>query len=199
MAGTTDYGHQPLNEIRNDIGRWLALTTAAQTRINHLWNPLRGSKNDSEVSHNLSATIEKSLVFFRSATEDLQGALDGIEGGLQEYHARLLRRIGEAAWDLEEQWGTSWNEHLRTPRFGYPSYPAIEEIYKEGRQACIDLLDCGNAAIRLRDFAGRPGFRESRKELLASLEVKPGIFGFSLDLKRLVAATLEVIRLRRQI
>jgi len=155
IAGVTDYRYQPLREIRGDVDRWRAYVVSAHERVENLYESIRAAGADDTISYNLRATIARSLLFFESTADDLKDVLVGMAGTVEERHVRLLRRIGETARDLDRKWGDSWNEEYRNPRYSDDSFATAEEIYKEGRQTCIDLLDCSNAAERLADFVGR--------------------------------------------
>lgn len=146
----TDYSHQPLSEIKNDLNNWI---TALNEDINSstiIINELNDNewKNISNFDK-FKGSANRCLIFLNTAKEDITIVINEIDKSIDEKHVVLLKNLGQKASEL--------NKGIREAKHrGDRSWIEDKEMNLYGilGNMLYDLIDLVSLSERLKNFVG---------------------------------------------
>ena len=153
IAGATDYSKQSIDDILKDIVRWIKIADSmivfnteflAKMENNELW---------AAAPYDFKSSINQSRTFWSTAKNDLSIVQTSINNkNITPRDIKLLQKIGKNAIELDHALGVDYNS---TPwqKYDDPRFDEISEHYSENRDYICTLIDVGNAASRLEDYA----------------------------------------------
>ncbi|MDD3006523.1 MAG: hypothetical protein PHX30_03010 [Candidatus Pacebacteria bacterium] len=189
IAGATDYSHQTLNSIIEDLNDWcinlddtILFTEKQIQKINtdnNYWN--------DNVYSGFKDAVAYSLKFFKTAKEELESIKQSIPNGVEANHSTRVGRIGKTALEINLRIGKIWNSDYPYGKKDYGSsiFRQTEEVYCKVRDMAVDLMDLGNIPSRLDDFVG---YQKDKKDndSIDALELKPNFFGIGLNFNHII-------------
>lgn len=155
MAGMTDYSHQTLLDIVQDLESESDQTISAVKDIEDKVHRLIQSGYWKNVLFNFRKIIDYSLNHYRNAATEMKEIASEIPTMVQEHHWKRLRRIAKVAAEINVEIGQVWHREYDEKDYDDKEFRVVEEIYAEARDTAASLLDVENMAIRLGDFAGK--------------------------------------------
>lgn len=165
-AGMTDYSHQSFKDILTDLvneRRHLAVTVEVlELGIN--------TSNDtgywtSHVPQIVRAKIAYTLKFCQTAIEEFDDIVSGIQTQVEEHHVNRLKDIAHTASEINRDIGSVWHGEYDAKDYGNPDFSLVEQMYFDGRDAAVNLLDIDNLAERLKVFVGKKGQEPTKIEM----------------------------------
>ena len=162
LAGSTDYSHQSLEDIKHDLREEISnidyFTEIIDRNIEELvasgyWN--------TNVPNNFKGMIAYSLKHFRTAKTEFNDILSDIEYEIKEHHYTRLLRIGNVASEINIDIGKLWHQdyNLTFQDYGNEEFAKVETVYAITRDTAVNLLDISNLAVRLKDFIGKTNLK----------------------------------------
>jgi len=157
-AGMTDYSHQTLGDIRDDINNEIKnLKSDIEYLETNIQNLISNNYWDTNVPNNFKGQIAYCLRAYKTAIKEFNEILKEIEVKVEQHHVNRLKRIAQTANEINvaigKLWHQDYNENFKD--YGNPNFTKIEYIYSTTRDVAINLLDFNNAAYRLEDYIGK--------------------------------------------
>lgn len=156
LAGLTDYSHQSLMDVINDLE---AETHHLRESVDEIERNIEKLKSEgyweSKVPHSFKSSIAYAIKHYNTSREEIVSILDEISTQIQEHHCRRLMRIAEVADKINRDLGIDWHQHYVDKDYGDPNFNIVEKIYSTTRGLAADLLDVSNMVGRLEDFIGK--------------------------------------------
>lgn len=147
---STDYSHQPLSEIKNDLNKWIIALNEDINSSKIIIHEL----NDDEWKRisdfdQFKASANRCLFFLNTAKEDIGIVLKEIDKAIIEKHVVLLNNIGQKAAELDTEIGEAKHR-------GERDYIEDREMQLYGilRTMVHDLVDLTSLSERLKNFVG---------------------------------------------
>lgn len=161
-VGATNYSHQTLADIKSDLENWINSLTEAIEEIETCHQTLQAKSYwQRNVPSNYTAILSTGVKLFGTALHEIKEINNEIDSNVREDHVTRLRRIGETASDINDKFGTIWNNSDIDKNWGTEEFRLVEKTYEEGRGMAGDLIDLANVADRLKDFIGKKANIES--------------------------------------
>lgn len=156
FGGGTSYEEQSLDDILEDIERWLEYTKKTKQRLSE---SLEKSKNNgfwAKVDCDFQLTIYSSLSYFQTIINDLSLIKEAIiYERITNREVVLLKKIGEKSFEYNIEYGKTYKRNERWHDYGNPDFQVVEDMYAKGRDYFVTLQDAGNASSRLEDYMQR--------------------------------------------
>lgn len=158
FAGSTDYSHQTLDDIKSDIKSEVENLNYFIEKIkeniefledNDYWN--------SNVPNNFKWFISYCLKAYDTARIDFSDILNDIDYEVKEHHCIRLNKISTVADEINRDIGRLWHQDYneKYKDYGNSNFTKVENIYAITRDIAVNLLDFDNLAVRLRDYIGQ--------------------------------------------
>ena len=158
FAGSTDYSHQSLDDIKSDIKSEIEnldyfvgiVKENIQALVdNNYWN--------TNVPNNFKWLIAYCLKAYETAKSDFLDILKDIDFEVKEHHCIRLKKISNVADEINRDIGKLWHQDYsqKYKDYGDPNFTKVEDIYAITRDVAVNLLDFENLALRLRDYIGK--------------------------------------------
>jgi hypothetical protein len=158
FAGSTDYSHQALGDIIEDLQSWLSSLKQVDGFLESAETKLRGNTYVKDVDPNVLAILAYARKFYSTSISELTEILFGMEQEVENHHVTRLKSLGQTAAKLNNKLGVTWHEERRPWKaHGDPSFALVERMYGEARDMATDMVDLENLAMRLADFVGKRG------------------------------------------
>ena len=154
-AGMTDYSHQSLNAILQDLSDWsvrLGKTTSyleSNRKIiidNGYWNNVNGD---------FKWILARSFMFFETALSEIEEIREQLTIEVQSNHIERLNRIGITSHEIYMEWSDVWVNDVKPKQYGNSNFLILEDLRNNSGNMVTDLFDLSNVANRLNDFIGR--------------------------------------------
>ena len=154
-AGMTDYSHQSLNAILQDLSDWsvrLGKTTSyleSNRKIiidNGYWNNVNGD---------FKWILARSFMFFETALSEIEEIREQLTIEVQSNHIERLNRIGITSHEIYMEWSDVWVNDVKPKQYGNSNFLILEDLRNNSGNMVTDLVDLSNVANRLNDFIGR--------------------------------------------
>ncbi len=156
FGGATSYEEQSLNDICEDIGRWINYTHKIKDEITNNLEKAKQSGYWSKVPFDFQQTVLSALMYYNTIVSDLTMVQYAINSGcVLQREVDLLRKIGVKAIEYNtSEYPYSWNCDNREgwKEYNNPDFKVIEDMYAQGRDYFVSLQDATNAASRLEDY-----------------------------------------------
>lgn len=175
FAGTTDYSHQSIDDIVEDLKDWTINISDTIKVVNNKIDTLKSENDywDKRVYVDFKSIVNYSLDFFRTAEKEIKSITNKIPNQVKDNHISRLKRLGVTARKLDLDIGKLWNGEYPNELKDYKSdeYRVLESIYSQIRDMVIDLIDLLNVQERLSDFVD-----SSPSQSLTEVKNKSGKF-----------------------
>lgn len=157
-AGMTDYSHQTLEDIRDDLNNEIkSLKSDIEYLETNIQNLISNDYWNTNVPNNFKSQIGYCLRAYRTAIKEFSEISKEIEVKVEQHHVNRLKRIAQTANEINvaigKLWHQDYNENYKD--YGNPNFTKIEYIYSTTRDVAVNLLDFDNAAYRLEDYIGK--------------------------------------------
>lgn len=154
FGGLTSYRTQSLQDIFEDIERWIEFTTEIEKLVIARCTKLENVGYWDKIPFNFQNTIFSSIKYFNTIKYDLSLVKSAIEKDyVTEKEVTLLKSIGHNAIDYNIEYGKTYKEDLHIwSDYNNSNFKIAEEIYKEGRDYFVTMQDVSNAAHRLEEY-----------------------------------------------
>lgn len=156
LGGMSDYSHQSLEDIINDLDYDYRNTSAFINMIvenkeilekNNYWN--------NDVPFAFKAMIEYALKHYKTAQSELKEIKASIENSVEKHHVTRLSSLAKNAHEINIDLGKVWHQQYENKEYGDENFSIVENIYADSRDMAVNMLDLSNIASRLKDFIGR--------------------------------------------
>lgn len=156
FAGMTDYSHQSLDDMFTDLGNWISSISEVEHLFSSKITVLAENHYWEAVPYDIKGLFGYALRFFETARNELQDISIGIRQEVHKHHITRIESLARTASGLNERFGRVWHsDRLGIADYSDVNFLTLEQLYREGRDMVADMIDLGNLAARLEDFAGR--------------------------------------------
>jgi len=156
LGGMTDYSHQSLSDILNDLEQEQKRTISFKDAIQKHIITLEANKYWKEVvpSH-FRDCVYYALRHYNTSIEEFEDIRKDLLLEVKEHHVKRLEKISKVAQEINVDIGKIWHREYDNKNYGNPNFRFVEDIYGDTRDMAVNLLDISNIAERLRDFVGK--------------------------------------------
>jgi hypothetical protein len=155
IAGMTDYSHQSFRDIVRDLEHWVTSLNEVRNYLKANLRKLEESGYWETVIFELKAIFQYAIKFYDTSIKEINEILSEIQVEVQSHHISRLRRLSECAVNLNIEYGRIWHQEYIDKDYGEQNFMILENMYAEGRQMAVDMLDLSRAVERLTDFVGK--------------------------------------------
>jgi vacuolar-type H+-ATPase subunit E/Vma4 len=180
IVGMTDYSHQSLSDMQEDLHSWIIALNETNTTNDAIVNELVLIRSWSQCDYDFRSIYGYSRKFFDTATTNLKDVIDGIASEIQEYHIRELFNLAATAHEIYDNAKKVWSEY-RDKDYNDPVFKKVESIHYEICNMTGDMFDLNNLAHRLKDFVGRKASGMSENSRVNNIFHAP-VTGFQQNL-----------------
>jgi len=156
LGGTTNYSHQSLDDIVDDL---LAEARNAEAFVQKIEEGIARSKEsgywDSKVPYDVRSCIAYALRHYRTTIREVTDIIADFEVEIQRHHCKRIGRIASTADEINGRIGRIWHNAFENKEYGKEDYRIVETVYADTRDMAVNLLDFGNVATRLEDYVGK--------------------------------------------
>ena len=160
FGGSTSYENQSIQDITEDIKKWIGLTE--EIKIIIIKNKSIVEKTDfwDRVGTNFKITISETIKYLDEFLPDFNLLNRSLQKGkITKKEVNTLKSIGEKSIEFNKKYlitfkrdGAEWRDY-ENENFRY-----IEEIYNKGKDYFVTLEDASNAADSLLDFIWKSNY-----------------------------------------
>lgn len=157
-AGMTDYSHQTLDDIREDLKTEIAnLKSEVEYIEENIQNLISNEYWNTNVPNNFKGHIRYCLRAYKTAIQEFNEISKEIETNVEQHHINRLKRIANTANEINVAIGKLWHQDYNETykNYGDANFTKVEQIYCTTRDLAVNLLDFDNAAYRLEDYIGK--------------------------------------------
>ncbi len=155
FPGDTDYSHQTLRVLLSDLEGILSLLNSSQAKLKRSRERLEAIGYWHIAFVDFRSLFNYSIQFYDTCIEEVTEILTQIQIEVQSHHANQLAHLSETAAKLNETYGITWHGNDSRHQYSDPNFRVLADMYSEGRQMAVDLIDLSNMAVRLRVFIGK--------------------------------------------
>lgn len=155
MVGVTDYSHQSIDDIKEDLKTWVASLRDTLEKINSYLNQLGSTPYWAQFDYDFKTVVYSSKKLFETAILDICEVLEDIDYEIKDYHGKLMRNLGDQGSEYYRDYGKVWHGGNVRKEYDKSLFKIVEEIYANGRGMAADLIDLQNLSERLNGFIGR--------------------------------------------
>lgn len=155
FAGETDYRNQSLNDIRKDIDHWRQESQDLKEKFKETIGQLRECNYwDQTVPFNFRGFCNATIKTCDTVYYDFGRVLSVIDKDeITKREITIMRNIAHIAGEKELQAATTFKANERHwQNYEDENFQKAEELYADGRDFFLTLLDARNAAGRLEDY-----------------------------------------------
>jgi hypothetical protein len=156
MAGMTDYSHQSIDDIVNDLKDEVTYVKSALSQIN---NKIKLSKKNGywnrKVPSHFKNCVAYSLKHYSTVISETENILGDLPLEVKKHHSQRLEKIAKVADEINKEIGIIWHQNYQNKEYGNPDFVNVEEIYGETRDIAANLLDFSSMGARLSDYEGK--------------------------------------------
>lgn len=153
--GMTDYSNQSLEDIKEDIIKWIRFIDDSLTKVQILEKQINTPSVKGKISINFFSEIYRFYKTCKTFNNDFNEVLTALnKNKLYMKHIKLLYHISSVADDDLLRLSTMFNNDTGWHEYGASWYKTVEDIYCEMGDLLGTLIDSGNAAKRLKDYMG---------------------------------------------
>lgn len=167
LAGSTDYSHQSLTDLKEDLNYWKGLCSERIKWIDNQISILESRNYWCKMPNIFQSEIYYSRKFFSTVFEEITLILSDLEFEVRENHITRLNRLANTAdkenKDIGQTWHGDYDHYWKD--YGNEDFAIVEEIYGRTRDLVASLTDLSNIAFRLKDFIGKMKTEESKSIL----------------------------------
>lgn len=155
FAGGTDYRNQSLDDIREDVDHWRQKSQDLKEKFKETIGQLRERNYwDQTVPFNFRGFCNATIKTCDTVYYDFGRVLSAIDKDeITKREIAIMRNIAHIAGEKELQAATTFKANEgHWQNYEDENFQKAEELYADGRDFFLTLLDAGNAAGRLEDY-----------------------------------------------
>lgn len=156
FAGATSYEDQTLEDILEDIKRWIVYSEETLSFFNEIITRLDEEKYYETIPFDLNALFQTTKRKLATFISDFHIILKSISTDkISKREVDLLKNIGKISIEENRKYKPIYHsalEHWSGEQYGNPNFQKIERLYAEGKDLFGTLMDASNAAERLKDY-----------------------------------------------
>jgi hypothetical protein len=165
FAGDTDYSHQSLQDMIDDIeDEQRNITEFLQVIENNIQIVTDSGYWISKVQVDFRNIVAYSVKHYQTTKIELTEIAKEIKDEVQNHHINRLKRITVVASDINIRIGKIWHQDYERKEYGNSDFAFVEKIYGDTRDMAVNLLDMTNIAERLQDFIGKSNYSNRMKK-----------------------------------
>ncbi len=181
FAGDTDYTGVPMQDIILHLEDWRRNTDATIEKIERGIQKVKDQSWMFENSEEVVSFGEHFIDLFSRYRHDIDRLLNELPQEVTQAHIEIIEQIYKSSRH-EERLTVEFKQDFLHNNLSHEEVRQIlGDIYASVRGRLVDFRDFSNLELRLRTFISAP----QPSEVLPEIELKPSIYGFSIDLKRL--------------
>lgn len=174
----TDYTGVPLNDIVDHLGQWSEETGKAIAALNRQRGVVAQERTRFESPEDILWYIDYFVDLFMRYQGDIDRVLAEISAGVREAHIEILGQILRSSDHEAARCLAFKRDHISHRLRDEHARPDLDKIYSETRSMLTDFQDLSNVIPRLKTYVGL--ISTASPEVL---QLKPGLWGVSIDLK----------------
>lgn len=183
LGGMTDYNHQSITDILNDLeaeqNRTISFKAAIEKNIQTL---VDNSYWTTEVSFDFKNIISYSVRHFQTAISEFDDIRKDLLIEVKEHHIKRLNKISQVAQEINVDIGRIWHQEYHDKEYGQQNFGIVEDIYADTRDMAVNLLDTANIAERLQDYIGKQNKPPKKKKFKLELGHKIALASLTIAL-----------------
>ena len=155
FAGETDYRNQSLNDIRKDVDYWRQESQNLKEKFRETIDQLRERNYwDQTVPFDFRGFCNATIKTCDTIYYDFGRVLIAIDNDkITKREIVIMRNIAHVAGERQLQAATTFKTNEgHWQNYEDENFQKTEELYADGRDFFLTLLDAGNAAGRLEDY-----------------------------------------------
>ncbi len=175
MAGMTDYTSVPLSDILDQLSDWRFILVSDIDSLEVKKSKVREANSFLENPQEVLRYIDYFIDLLQRYKGDIERLLKELRDGVSDRHVEIVMQIAQSL-DIEETRCIRFKRNEIQKKLRYEKMrPLLDEIYRDSRQALIDLKDLSNIAPRLRTYI-------DVKATKPVLELNPNFHGIGVNL-----------------
>ena len=170
LAGFTDYSHQSLKDIEIDFYDWIRYLNETMSAVDKSYEKIKEYDYMNKIPYDILSIHNYTYRFFQTCVEEITNILNEMKVEIKQNHIERIRVLAVKSIELNNELGVIWNSDANPGDYGNPAFMQLEDIYREARDMCADLMDLSNVTSRLENFIGtktinhtEPNFEELLK------------------------------------
>lgn len=153
FGGMTNYDDQSIEDIKEDISKWIEFTNEVKSILEEGINTLKTNDFWNKTPFNFQATLTSSIRCQNTILSDLHLIATAItEERLTKREIELMRKIGKNAVEYNIDFGKTFKEDSGWKEYDNKDFRIVEQLYAEGRDYFVTMQDASNVAPRLMDY-----------------------------------------------
>lgn len=153
IGGATSYEEQSMNDILEDIKRWVEYTQEDCDYISKNIKYLKECSFWDKIPFNFQMTLLSTITCQKTFLEDFNIISEAIANDrVTQKEVNLLYKIGRKARDFNNEYGRTYKEERIWKKYGDKDFRVAEDSYAKGRDYFVTLQDASNASSRLEDY-----------------------------------------------
>jgi hypothetical protein len=156
LGGMTDYNHQSMTDILNDLeaeqNRTISFKEGIEKNIQTL---IDNAYWTTEVPFDFKNIISYSVRHFQTAISEFDDIRKDLLIEVKEHHIKRLNKISLVAQEINVDIGKIWHQEYHNKEYSQQNFRIVEDIYADTRDMAVNLLDTANIAERLQDYIGK--------------------------------------------
>lgn len=156
FAGATSYEDQTLEDILEDIKRWIMYSEETLSFFNEIITKLDEEQYYETIPSDLNVLFQTTKRKLATFISDFHIILKSISTDkISKREVDLLKNIGKISIEENKKYKPIYRialEHWSGEQYGDPNFQKIEKLYAEGKDLFGTLMDASNAAERLKDY-----------------------------------------------
>ena len=170
-GGMTDYSHQSLKDIIDDLDYEYRNISAfiemieknkAIVESNNYWK--------ENVPNSVINIVEYALKHYKTTQSELKEIKEEIENSVEEHHVKRISSMAKVAHEINIDIGKRWHNDYLKKDYGNKDFSIVERIYADTRDMAVNLLDLSNISARLKDYVGRTN-KDVKKDEIEMLNI----------------------------
>jgi hypothetical protein len=153
LGGMTDYNHQSITDILNDLeaeqNRTISFKQDIEKNIQTL---IDNAYWKTTVPSDFKSIISYSIRHFQTAISEFGDIRKDLLVEVKEHHVKRLNKISLVAQEINIDIGLIWHQQYQNKEYGHG---IVEDIYADTKDMAVNLLDTANIAERLQDYIGK--------------------------------------------
>jgi hypothetical protein len=178
MAGMTNYTGVGLNDILADIRQWHTTTEETITTLRQFRKEVESNAEIFEDAPTVLEYIDHFCYLFERYASDFRRLAEELPRGVRDSHVETVSQLYTDSRFEDKECVDFKHEFIQHRLLNEQARPKLDAIYSETRGTLIDYRDLSNLAVRLRALSGSSPLQGAE-----IVQLRPGIWGFSIDLK----------------
>ena len=198
IAGTTDYSGFSLQDCVSHLEDWVRSTSEVANDLEEHIEELRelGSGYIFNVAYDFGFS---SIDFLNRVSDDLKRLKTEIRTGVRAAHLELIDQIASGVEFKHRTCIAFQRDYVHAGIDDQEVWNVMDRLYGDFRGMLFDYEDLASLRYRLKTFVDLPVAKGRLLHVVGdSVDVKPALFGISVDVKRLLKGLWDWMRGRNE-